>query len=974
MARNFGTSGTVGEILPSGLTSIPSAMTFVCNANLNAWTPRFGGTGYKTLASIPTGPGEVTISLAEFGAVSPAFRIAGDSLGGYFQFDSQFATALTNDEHYAMTMDFSSVSNVPTFYEGGSALSTTTSSAPTTGFSSAGTAAWHMGTTNYSAAALEFSFTGDLWDWAIYNVILTADEIGQLAAGISPLQVRPESIYALVRGIEETPIEFFTGTATTAYGSGTTLGNVRATALPRSGKIWQETTTVVNLSATFTGAYGLSAAPAFSQNLTASFAASAGMSASITKIADEPQPLDANDGQDIFLPTGGQSNNLGTGGAPALSTTQYEDSVNGALTALVESGVETYLSAMAAVVRAADGGTNSRRFIAENYGASGQDYANLQLGSTVWNTMIAAITATDTAAGGDTTIPAFVFTHGESDDADNCNGTTCSNVYRTFITQYYTDLNTTFKGITGQTRDIALIVSQLSNWTQNNKSTSVVPTEQLAAVDSSNYILMAMPRYAMGDQGTLIYSTDGVHNNNLGHRLAGEYYGQVLREVFVEGRTWTPLRMITVVVPDGAPNTLVITYTVPATRMGTESGGVPLVLDTTACAAAISSGSTTYGFEVEDGSPNPRYVTGVSVSGSEVTLTLNGNVRAGSTVRYALRGIPEANGGNGLDSLSAGSARGNVRDTSSRVGVLATTEGIVNWAVAEARAITDGSGETPPSSVATIYDDRNWTWAYIGDSTNYPSSGTGNWPAQVGGVELTHQTGTATLNQSTTIGGATPYFGSIGSNRLSRGTDPNGAVWRGSDALFSKAASDDILIRFVGNIRRPDSNGYVLWINEADTNNQFYVQFTAAGAVFVRFGSDGQDMTYAASGVLPETDTLGLIDIYVRMGPVLQTKIAVNGVVATSTSSVAGGAFSGNLSLFGAFNNTQPFQGRVVSGVLASYGHAAGWWSEDAHTTDYNRLIFSPTYLNTANFTADVIDLPLTAEVIVYNLNGDIRA
>lgn len=973
MARDFGTSGIVGEILPSGLTSIPTTMTLVCHANVNAWTPRFGGTGYKTLASIPTAAGEVTISLAEFGAVSPAFRIAGDS-GSYFQFDAQFSTALTNDEHYAMTMDFSSVSNVPTFYEGGTALTTVTSSAPSGSFSSSGTAAWHVGTTNYSAAALEFSFTGELWDWAIYDEILTADEIGQLAAGVSPLLVRPHALYALVRGIEQVPVEYLSGSLTTDYGAGTTVGNTRATALPRSGRTWQETTTTILLSATFSGAYGMTATPLTTQQLTASFASSAGMTASITKIADEPQPLEVADGQDIFLPTGGQSNDLGTNGAPALSTTQYEDSVNGALTALFESSVETHLSAMAAGIRAADGGTNSRRFIAENYGASGQDYANLQLGSAAWNTMIASITGTDTAAGGDTTIPAFVFTHGESDDADNCNGSTCNNVYRTFVAQYYSDLNTTFKGITGQTRDIALILSQLSNFTQNNKATSDVPLEQLAAVDANGYILLAMAKYAMGDQGTLIYSTDGVHHNNLGHRLQGEYYGQALAETFVHARVWNPLRMVTVVVPDGAPNTLVITYTVPATRMGTETGGVPLALDTTACAAAISSGATTYGFEVEDGSPNPRYVTGVSVSGNQVTLTLNGSVRAGTSVRYALRGIPEANGGNGLDSLSAGSARGNLRDTSSRTGILATGETLVNWAIHEARAITDSSGVNPPSSVATIYDDRNWTWAYIGDSTNYPSSGTGNWPAQVGGVELTHQTGTATLNQSTTVNSVTPYFGAIGSDRLSRGTDPNGAVWRGSDALFSKAATDDVLIRFVGNIRRPDSNGYLLWINQADTNNQLYVQMTSAGAVFVRFGSDGQDMTYAASNVLPETDTLGLIDIYIRMGPVLQTKIAVNGVVATSTSSVAGGAFTGDLSLFGAFNNSQPYQGRMVSGVLAAYGHTAGWWSEEAHTTDYGRLIFAPTYLSPGSFTADVVDLPLTVDCVVYSLTEDIRS
>jgi hypothetical protein len=46
----------------------------------------------------------------------------------------------------------------------------------------------------YSSSAIAVYFSGDIAEAAVWNVALTADEIAQLAAGYSPLFVRPQSL------------------------------------------------------------------------------------------------------------------------------------------------------------------------------------------------------------------------------------------------------------------------------------------------------------------------------------------------------------------------------------------------------------------------------------------------------------------------------------------------------------------------------------------------------------------------------------------------------------------------------------------------------------------------------------------------------------------------------------------------------------------------------------------------------------
>lgn len=648
-------------------------------------------------------------------------------------------------------------------------------------------------------------------------------------------------------------------------------------------------------------------------------------------IAPSPLPFSIADGQDIALYHYGQSLSIGQEGAPALTTTQPFDSVNGSLASLVESTVESAVSAATNSVRNADGGTNSRRFVGNSYGLAGADYTNgMRKGTAQYTVLTNNVTSTHSSIGSDLVVASVSFIHGESDEQDDCNGSTCVNIYRTYLPELLEDLDTDIKAITGQTRDITLFICQMSSWTRYSKERGTVCLEQLAAADESNFIRLVCPKYAFGQVGTEPYASDGVHLNNNGYRLLGDYHGQALAETFVHGRLWSPLKILTA---EANESQITLTYDVPSERMGTTTGGIPLVLDTTGAAAAISSGATTYGFEVSDSSPNPRYVTGVSVSGSEVTLTLNGSVRTGTIVQYAMRGIVGALAGPGTSSGGEGSPRGNLRDTSSATGYQ-STETIPNWAVHQ--EITATNGVAHDSSIATIIEDRNWTWGYTVGSGNEPSVGTGNWPATFGGVEMVRTSGTATLTQSTTIGGTAAASAAIGASRVNNALNP--AIYQATNSVFDSTADEDILIRFSGDVGRPSTTEYLLWHGAVDTNNRLYIQFTSTGNVAVVVGTDAQDLTYIATGVLPVTETLGIIDVYIRKAPQLQISIAVNGTVNTSTAAAAGGAISGvAMTIGGAFNNSggTDRDGMQITGAI---GHAAGWWSEAAHDADYTAL------------------------------------
>lgn len=650
---------------------------------------------------------------------------------------------------------------------------------------------------------------------------------------------------------------------------------------------------------------------------------------------------------DILLSSYGQSLSVGTNGAPAQSTTGDGSSLRqSSLAALVEATVETHVTASTHALRNADDGT--RVYISDTSGVSGKDCALLSKGSaepTNYTNLTGKVTSVESSRPG-TVVAALNFIHGESDAADDCNAAGCgSGVYSGCIADILDDFDADVKVINSQTRDVAMFLCQLSSFTQPETSDtdpfSWVPVEQKSLADSRSDVFLVTPKYHLGLGTNSIYSSDGVHlgDNRVsgarGYKVLGDYYGRAMDETFLNNRPWTPLQ------PSSAAasgSTIVVTYDVPCTRMGT-CGVNPLALDTTAVEQAIHSGTPTYGFRINDPNPVPRYITNVSVSGNEVTLTANAAISSGTSVDYALHGYAASHGGNGFDSTNFGSARGNLRDTDTTTGHK-SSETLVNWAVHSRTSVTGGA--TPPSSIATVIDDVTWTWAYVVDSAWPGVSCTSetDWTPLAGGHTMPWGGGTYACDGSTS-GADTAAIGTARDDEALVNTN---GYWlsTGNPSVFESTADEDIWIRFVGETQRPGANEYLLWYGVVDANNRYYIQFQSNGNIAVVFGSDDGNLTAIGAAMLPASSTYGIVDVFIDKedrNRRLRIQIAVNGTFyAASHSSADGGANSGvNMALLSAFNGSGALSQNVTF-IGAAIGQAASKWSREKHTADYNSL------------------------------------
>lgn len=613
----------------------------------------------------------------------------------------------------------------------------------------------------------------------------------------------------------------------------------------------------------------------------------------------------------------GQSLSRGGGTAtPALTTTQPYDSLSAvSFTALVETTIEMSVSGINGL-RGADDGT--RVYLSSTHGVSGADAANLQKGGstpTNWTSLIAQTTSVQTTRGAHT-CAALCFVHGETDtDNDLAEGT-----YETFLTTLQSDFETDVQAITSQSRRPAVFLCQVHSFSTYSDDGDIAVAQYDAAA-GNDYIVLVTPKYH------LAYEADGVHLVNTGYRLLGDYYGQALAETFINARTWKPLQPASLV---ASGSTITITYDVPATRMGTETGGVPLAIDTTNVIAAHSAGASTSGFEISDGTPNPRYVTGVSVSGNEVTLTCNGDVRTGTNVEYALRTIDSSIGGPGTATNGLGSARGNLRDTSSATGENSGAT-LYNWGVSYRLPVT--GGVAADATIATLIDDHAWTAGWACDGL--ASASAANWTEIRSGETANYSSGTYALLGST---GANASAAEIGTNRLSVALQNTSGVWRTSTSgIVDTTADQDIWIRYIGEVQRPASNGYLCWYGSTDANNRYYIQFQTDGDIAVVYGSSGANLTTTAVGLLPTTSKLSIVDIYIRKADrngELDIRVACDGSHHSGGAASAGGANSGgDLSILGAFNDSQPLARDCVFFGIA-IGHTAGLWSTALHDTE----------------------------------------
>ncbi len=236
---------------------------------------------------------------------------------------------------------------------------------------------------------------------------------------------------------------------------------------------------------------------------------------------------------------------------------------------------------------------------------------------------------------------AVVLTHGES-DAISSNGEYAA-ALKVFIDDYNTDL----KAITGQTRDIPMLLTQQS-------ATAVLGS---SAIQSWNAALAYPQRIVcVGPKYQYAYSPDGLHFPAPGHRRMGEKYAEVFDLVVNQNKVWKPVQ------PKSAArlgSSIVVEFDVP---------NPPLEWDTTLPLPHQSTNTSWAkgrGFEVRDSTNAALAISDVTISSpTSVTITLSKTVPAGVTVSYAT----VADSASGNHGGAADGFIGQLRDSDTLVG------------------------------------------------------------------------------------------------------------------------------------------------------------------------------------------------------------------------------------------------------------------------------------------------------------------
>lgn len=369
----------------------------------------------------------------------------------------------------------------------------------------------------------------------------------------------------------------------------------------------------------------------------------------------------------------GQSNSSpGSGGAPALSTTQPYDGLRRSGTtaiALVETTVETLASGFANQLTDLEPG---RGVIMDGWGVGSTAYSGLAQGTAPYNAGILGLTQARTGVTAARPLESFehgclLWVHGETDEVNNVSAAT----YRGFMEALQANWQTDARAALGTSRVIPLVMSQHACHSRLVRAFAArVPAGQEdAARANPGTIILSHPTYHVA------YNAIDIHYSNLGHRRNGEYFAKVVRRVVTAGGTWTPLRPSSIVATN---NIIVVTF---------EGGdGSALLFDTTNMRAKPH-----FGFEYFDDQADVPTIVSVALTGDRtVTITLSRNVGTGARLRYAYSCVPATDAG----PTSLGGLGGNLRDqdpTPSRSG----GNPLWNWCVTFDRDVTIAS--TTPS-------------------------------------------------------------------------------------------------------------------------------------------------------------------------------------------------------------------------------------------------------------------------------------
>lgn len=222
---------------------------------------------------------------------------------------------------------------------------------------------------------------------------------------------------------------------------------------------------------------------------------------------------------------------------------------------------------------------------------------------------VRAFTQLAKTAGKTYGVGGIILTHGETDASQN------NTAYGDGLKRLISDYNADIKAITGQTRDIKLLVSQ--------QSVLAGPTAVLVwkAGNEDPNIVCVGPKYQYD------YSADLLHFQAPGYLRLGEKYAEVFDVVVNQGKTWKPVQPRSIT---RAEKVITIVFDVP---------NAPLQWDTTLAPPHQTlhpAWSAGHGFEVLDGTNEAKIVSAELAGADTVKLTLRDLPAGAVTVGYAM--------------------------------------------------------------------------------------------------------------------------------------------------------------------------------------------------------------------------------------------------------------------------------------------------------------------------------------------------
>lgn len=357
-----------------------------------------------------------------------------------------------------------------------------------------------------------------------------------------------------------------------------------------------------------------------------------------------------------FLALGGQSNAVGRVPAVTLTQPYRNQRASGTeLLPLFELERETIKSAAANMLTHLSGDA-ALRLLAHSSAASNKAYVDLKKGTAAHSRMIRQLGVSKKSVedeGEQLRALAFMVVHGESDHvAGNTH-------YAADLLEWQTDVEADMRELTGQLETVPLFTDQVASWTTYGERTSPIPLAQLSAsLENPHRIFLVGPKYQFNYE-------DGKHLLSSNLQWLGEYYGKVMKRVFIDGESWRPLSPVEIKIGD-QKNIIRAKFWVP---------NAPLVFDTSRVPAKEQMG-----FELahaDAATKTPAIDRVELVSEDTVELVAQGDLPTGTRLRYAASGAPRANAGVSGPGTE-GSPRGNLRD-SDPTGSLHGSWDLFNW-------------------------------------------------------------------------------------------------------------------------------------------------------------------------------------------------------------------------------------------------------------------------------------------------------